>query len=61
MAEHRFQDIWKEQCAAAGGIRDRHGVASALDYLIGEKLLGNAKAAVTQPEFARGTRTLTST
>ena len=53
MAEHRFQDIWKEQCAAAGGIRDRHGVASALDYLIGEKLLGYAKAAVTRPEFAR--------
>jgi hypothetical protein len=53
MTEHRFQDIWKEQCEAARGIRDRHGVVSALDYLIGEKLLTFAEAAVTRPEFAR--------
>jgi hypothetical protein len=53
MAEHRFQDIWKEQCEAACRVRDRHGVVSALDYLIGEKLLSYAEAAVTRPEFAR--------
>jgi hypothetical protein len=53
MAEHRFQDIWKEQCETARGIRDRHGVVSAFDYLIGEKLLTFAEAAVTRPEFAR--------
>jgi hypothetical protein len=53
MAEHRFQDVWKEQCEAALGVRDRHGVVSALDYLIGEKLLTFAETAVTRPEFAR--------
>ena len=53
MAEHRFQDVWKEQCEAALGVRERHGVVSALDYLIGEKLLTFAETAVTRPEFAR--------
>ena len=53
MAGHRFQDIWKEQCEAACTVRDQYGVVSALDYLIGEKLLGYAEAAVTRPEFAR--------
>lgn len=53
MAEHKCQDVWKEQCVAAGRIRDSHGMVAALDYLIGEKLLTFAKAAVTRPEFAR--------
>jgi hypothetical protein len=53
MREHRFQDIWKKQCEAACRVRDQHGVISALDYLIGEKLLNYAEAAVTRPEFAR--------
>ena len=53
MAGHRFQDIWKEQCEAACTVRDQYGVVSALDYLIGKKLLGYAEAAVTRPEFAR--------
>jgi hypothetical protein len=53
MTAHRFQDIWKEQCDAARSVRDQHGVVSALDYLIGEKLLNYAEAAVTRPEFAR--------
>jgi len=53
MTERRFQDIWKEQCEAACSVRDRHGVVSALDYLIGEKLLTFAEAAVTRPEFAQ--------
>ena len=52
MTEHRFQDIWEEQCEAACRVRDQHGVVSALDYLIGEKLLNHAEAAVTRPEFA---------
>jgi phosphopantothenate synthetase len=34
----RFQDIWKDQCEAAGGIAAAHGTVDALDYLIGEKL-----------------------
>jgi len=53
MTERRFQDIWKEQCAAAREVRERHGVVSALDYLIGEKLMTYAQTAVTRPEFAR--------
>jgi hypothetical protein len=53
MAEHKFQDIWKRQCVAARSIRLQHGILSALDYLIGEKLLTYADTAVTRPEFAR--------
>jgi hypothetical protein len=53
MGEHRFHDIWKEQCAAARSVRAQHGIHSALDYLIGEKLLTYAETAVTRPEFAR--------
>ena len=53
MSERRFQDIWKEQCAVGRGVRDKHGVVSALDYLIGEKLMTFADAAATRPEFAR--------
>lgn len=53
MPERRYQDIWKEQCQAARGVRQRHGVVSALDYLIGEKLLDYAEMAVARPELAR--------
>jgi hypothetical protein len=53
MPERRFQDIWKEQCEAARGLAQRHGVVPALDYLIGEKLMDYAEMAVTRPEFAR--------
>ena len=34
-------------------IKDEHGVKSAFDYLVGEKLMTYAQAAVTRPEFAR--------
>ncbi len=53
MVEHKFEDIWKQQCVAARSIRVQHGILSALDYLIGEKLLIYADMAVTRPEFAR--------
>ena len=53
MTGRRFQDIWKEQCEAACGVREQHGVVSALDYLIGEKLMTYAETAVRRPEFAR--------
>ena len=53
MADHRFQDIWKKQCEAAREVREQHGVVSALDYLIGEKLMIYAETAVTHSEFAR--------
>ena len=54
MVEYKFQDIWKQQCVAARSVRVQHGALSALDYLIGEKLLTYADTAVTRPEFARG-------
>jgi hypothetical protein len=53
MTGRRFQDIWKEQCEAARGVREQHGVVSALDHLIGEKLMTYAETAVRRPEFAR--------
>jgi hypothetical protein len=53
MSDHRFQDVWKQQCEAARSIRVQHGILSALDYLIGEKLMIYADTAVTRPEFAR--------
>jgi hypothetical protein len=53
MADQKFQDIWKEQCVAARSVRAQHGILSALDYLIGEKLLIYAETATTRPEFAR--------
>ena len=53
MTGRRFRDIWKEQCEAARGVRKQHGVISALDYLIGEKLMTYAETAVGRPDFAR--------
>jgi hypothetical protein len=38
---------------AARSIRVQHGVLSALDYLIAEKLVTYADTAVERPEFAR--------
>jgi hypothetical protein len=52
MSERRFQDIWKEQCEAARDVRERHGLVSALDYLVGEKLMTFAESASTRSEFA---------
>jgi hypothetical protein len=49
----RFQDVWKDQCEAAGGIAARFGKIEALDYLIGEKLDEYARTAAARPEFAR--------
>jgi hypothetical protein len=53
MTTRRFQGIWKEQCEAARSVREQHGVVSALDYLIGEKLMIFAETAISRPEFAR--------
>ena len=48
----QFHKIWIEQCEATKGIRDRYGMKSALDYLIGEKLFHFVQAAEQHPEFA---------
>ena len=51
--ERRWHEVWREQCEAAETIRLRHGVGSAFDYVVGEKLLTFAAAAEEHPEFAR--------
>jgi hypothetical protein len=48
----RFEKIWVEQCQATRAIKRRFGAKSALDYLIGEKLLTFAKVAREHPGFA---------
>lgn len=49
----RFEKVWTGQCKATTGIKRRFGVKSALDYLIGEKLMTFADAAEEHPEFAK--------
>jgi hypothetical protein len=49
----QFEKIWVEQCRATKRIKRRFGAKSALDYLIGEKLITFAAAAEDHPEFAR--------
>ena len=51
--ERRWHEIWLEQCEAAENIRLRHGVESAFDYVVGEKLLNFAGVAATNAEFAQ--------
>jgi hypothetical protein len=48
----RFERVWVEQCRATRAIRRRFGAESALDYLIGEKLIAFARAAERDPAFA---------
>jgi len=47
-----FHKIWQEQCAVTPTIRERFGVKSAMDYLVGEKLFSFAEAADEDPDFA---------
>ena len=35
-----FHKVWQEQCEATRTIRERFGVKSALDYLVGENQPG---------------------
>ena len=49
----RFERIWVEQCRATKAIKRRFGAKSALDYLIGEKLITFADAARQEPAFAK--------
>src|SRR5579864_7451280 len=48
-----FHKIWIEQCAATEDIRERFGLESALDYLIGEKLFSFVAASEQDPLFAQ--------
>jgi hypothetical protein len=49
----RFERIWVQQCRATKAIKRRFGAKSALDYLIGEKLITFADAARQEPAFAK--------
>lgn len=44
---------WLEQCRVTATIKERYGLRSAFDYLVGEKLLDFARAAEREPELAR--------
>lgn len=49
----RFEKIWVEQCRATKRIKRSFGAKSALDYLIGEKLITFAEAAEDKPKCAK--------
>ena len=51
--ERCWHEVWREQCEVAETIRHQYGIASAFDYVVGEKLLTFAAAAEGHPEFAR--------
>jgi len=49
----RPHKLWIEQCRATKQIRRRYGAKSALDYLLGEKLLHFSEDAKQHPAFAQ--------
>jgi hypothetical protein len=53
IAGMRFEKVWIDQCKATRAIKRRFGAKSALDYLIGEKLMMFADAAKDDPNFAK--------
>ena len=53
MSQVQFERKWIAQCAAARDVKQLFGLANALDYLIGEKLLNFAQAAERYAEFAQ--------
>jgi hypothetical protein len=53
MSQIQFERKWVAQCEAARDVKQRFGLANALDYLIGEKLLNFAQAAERYAEFAQ--------
>jgi hypothetical protein len=53
LTPRKFHEIWIEQCAAAEDIKLRYGLTAAFDYLVAEKLMNFADAALRHPRFAR--------
>jgi hypothetical protein len=51
MSQVQFERVWIEQCQAARRVKEHFGLADALDYLIGEKLLTFAEVAEQRAEF----------
>jgi hypothetical protein len=52
-SERDFHRQWITQCEAARDIKCRFGLGSALEYLVGEKLLNFIDASAQRPEFKR--------
>jgi hypothetical protein len=48
-----YHKIWVEQCAATEDVRERFGLESALDYLLGEKLFSFVAASEQDALFAQ--------
>ena len=55
----RSGKVWVEQCKATKAIKRRFGAKSALDYLIGEKLMHFADAARDDPAVSEITSNTT--
>src|SRR5205807_7202830 len=53
ISKMRFEKIWVEQCRATKAIKRRFGAKSALDYLVGEKLMAFADTACDHPSHAK--------
>ena len=51
MSRIQFERKWIAQCEAARRVKEDFGLADALDYLIGEKLLNFAEVAERYAEF----------
>ena len=51
--ERRRQDIWTEQCEAAGTLRVQHPVDSAFEQAVGEKILDIAEATAERQQGRR--------
>jgi hypothetical protein len=53
ITDRNHHEIWVEQCEAARTINERYGLKAAFDYIVGEKLINYAEAALQHPQFAR--------
>ena len=53
MSHNLARRVWTEQCQAAMTIKEKHGLKSAFDYLVAEKLINFIEAASRSPDFAR--------
>jgi len=65
MSQIQFERKWVEHCKAARRVKEHFGLADALGYLIGEKLLTFAEVAEQRaefmqelPDFLQGIRTV---
>ena len=52
-SDRDFHRRWVPKCDAARNIRQRFGLLSALEYLVGEKLLRFVDACEVHPDFKR--------